>query len=135
MTKLLVSPKYDGYQLQPGPNVISTKLDGGPARYRLDCIGNTHEASVQWTLTMQGFNYLMAFYRTEIAYGSLPFEIDLKAIDGAELGTYIAHIVPGTFQMVGVENDVIHVQATLELTPATTTEAADDALIAAGPGD
>jgi hypothetical protein len=134
MTKLLVSPTIAGHQVNFGSNVLSTKLDGGASRYRLDKIGSTHDVPVQWMLEAQGYNYLMAFFRTEIAYGSLPFTIDLKAVDGSAAGTYTARIKPGTFALTGYFGNVYQVSATLEITPATVNESADEALIAAGPG-
>jgi hypothetical protein len=119
MSKLLVNPTLAGFGVGFGENVIRTKLDGGAGRYRLDKIGSTHEARVQWVLEAQGYDYLMAFYRTEIDYGSLPFTIDLRAADESNLGTYTARIVPGSLAMSGYLGNLYRVQATLELTPRT----------------
>jgi hypothetical protein len=131
MTKLLVNPTLTGYGVQFGENVIRTQLDGGAGRYRLDKIGASHEARVQWTLEAQGYNYLMAFYRTEIDYGSLPFTIDLRAADESDLGTYTARILPGSLAMSGYLGNLYRVQATLELTPRTIS--GDEATISGGP--
>lgn len=133
MSKLLVNPTLAGFGVGFGENVIRTKLDGGAGRYRLDKIGATHEARVQWVLEAQGFNYLMAFYRTEIDYGSLPFTIDLKGVDGAALGTYTARLVPGSLNLGANMGSLLRVDATLELTPATVNESADQTLITGGP--
>lgn len=134
MSKLLVNPAISGYSVNFGSNVISTKLDGGASRYRLDKIGDTHDVQVQWTLEAQAYDYLMAFYRTEIDYGALPFTIDLKAVDGSALGTYTAHLRPGTLRMTNFLGTIYQVSATLEIQPATVDAGADAAAIAAGPG-
>jgi hypothetical protein len=132
MTKLLVVPTIANFSAQFGENAINTKLDGGASRFRLDKIGAAHEVQVQFVLTDQGFNYLMAFYRTEIDYGSLPFTIDMKGVDAAALTTYTAHFMgaPSSVYLGGVHQ----VSATLEVTPLAANESADLALIAAGPG-
>ena len=134
MSKLLVNPLIGGYSVDFGDNTIATKLDGGASRYRLDKLGAAHQVKVQWLLETQGYDYLMAFYRTEIAYGSLPFTIDLKALDGAALGTYTARIQPGSLRLSGFLGTLYQVTATLEISPATYNESADEALIAGGPG-
>lgn len=79
------------------------------------------------------YDYLMSFYRTEIAYGSLPFTIDLKAVDGSALGTYTARIMPGTLRLAEYLGNLYQVGATLEIVPATADEIADDERIAAYP--
>lgn len=134
MTKLLVNPALSGFSVKFGSNVLHTKLDGGASRFRLDKIGSAHEVSVQWTLEAQAYDYLMAFYRTEIAYGSLPFTIDLVAVDGSALGTYTARLMPGTLTLTGYLGNLYQVSATLEITPAAVNESADQAMIAGGPG-
>jgi hypothetical protein len=135
MTKLLLNAKVDGYKVQYGDNVLSTKLEGGPARYRLDKIGDPHIASIQFVLTAQAYRYLMAFFRTELQFGVLPFEIDLRAVDTDALTTYSAHFMPGTLQLTGLIGEVYTVNAQLELIPLTTDAEADEALIAGGPGE
>jgi hypothetical protein len=131
MTKLLVHPKIR-YSAAFGNNVLSTELDGGAGRYRLDKIGAVHQVSVQWQLTHKAYSYLMAFYRTEIAFGSLPFEIDLS-LDTGPSTTYTAHIVPGTFELSAYRIGLYEVSATLEITPAAVNTIEDEAMIAAYP--
>ena len=135
MTKLLVNARTDGFKLQFGNNVTSIKLEGGPSRYRLDKIGDVHVASVQWVRSAQGYAYLMAFFRTEIQYGALPFEVDLKAVDSDDLTTYTAHFVPGSMQLTGLVGEVYTVNAQLELLPLALDSGADQALINGGPGE
>jgi len=134
MTQLLVNPTIVGHSVEFGNNVISIEMDGGAARYRLDKIGSTHKVSVQWMLEEQAYNYLMAFYRTEIDYGSLPFTLAIKSVEGASSATYTARIIPGTLRLSAFLNTLYQVNATLEVTPLTINEGADQALIAAGPG-
>jgi hypothetical protein len=135
MTKLLVNAKVEGFRVQYGENVIATKLEGGPSRYRQDKIGNSDIVQAQWILSAQAFAYFMAFYRTEIKFGSLPFEIDLKAVDSDSLQTYTAHIVPGSLQLSGLIGQVHTVNAQLEILPLAIDEEADQDLIDGGPGD
>jgi hypothetical protein len=135
MTELLVSPTIAGFSVGFGNNVLSTELDGGASRTRLDKIGAAHKVQVQWMLEARGYNYLEAFYRTEICLGALPFTVKLKAVDTSNLGTYTAKIVPGTFGLIGFFENIYQVGATLELTPLAVNESADQALIAAGPGE
>jgi hypothetical protein len=75
----------------------------------------------------------MAFYRTEIDYGSLPFTIDLKGVDGAALGTYTARLAPGSLRLTAFLGNLYQVEATLEVTPATVDASADATTIAGGP--
>ena len=131
MTELLVRPRTN-YSGPFGNNVLSTELDGGASRYRLDKIGVPHRVLVQWMLTSKAYTYLMAFYRTEIDFGSLPFTIALS-LDSKTSATYTAHIVPGTFKLDANRIGLYQVSATLELTPQAVNKSADQALIAAGP--
>jgi hypothetical protein len=132
MTKFARSPSFAGFSAQLGSNTLSTELDGGAGRYRRDKIGAAHKVQVQWALTEQGFDYLMAFYRTEIDYGSLPFTIDIAGVDAAALTTYTARFM-GAPSSVCL-GDVYQVSATLEVAPLAVDAGADAALVAAGPG-
>jgi hypothetical protein len=131
MTELLVRPRIR-YSGPFGNNVLSTELDGGAGRYRLDKIGAVHQVSVQWQLTHKAYTYLMAFYRTEIDFGSLPFTISLS-LDSGTPATYTAHIVPGTFKLDAYLIGLYQVSATLEVIPQALDESADQVLITAGP--
>jgi hypothetical protein len=133
MTKLLVNPTFAAFSAQFGANALSTELDGGAGRYRLDKIGSAHKAQVQWMLTAKAYNYLMAFYRTEIDYGSLPFTIDISGVDAAALTTYTAHIVPGTLSLTACLGDMYQMSATLEITPLAENSGADATLVSGGP--
>ena len=134
MSKLLVNPTIASYSVRFGQNVIATRLEGGAARYRLDKIGSTHEVAVQWMLEAQAYDYLMAFYRTEMDYGSLPFTIALKSVDSAALVEHTARLVPGTLSVTAFLGNVYQVSATLEVTPAAVVDATDQATVATGPG-
>lgn len=132
MTLMLVSPRI-GNAVDFGNNAVMVELEGGAGRYRLDKIGTTHRAPVMWVLEAQAYNYLMAFYRTEIDFGSLPFTINIKSVDAAASTTYTARIIPGTFKLAAYHGGVYEVAATLELTPQAHNESADQSLITAGP--
>lgn len=132
MTELLVRPTLAGFGVAFGDSVITTKLDGGASRTRLDKVGATHEVQVQWMLEATGYNYLMAFYRTEIDFGSLPFTIKMKSIDKASLETYTAKFASPP-SLTAFYGTIFQVSAMLEITPLAHDESADQTLITAGP--
>lgn len=132
MTELLVRPTLAGFGVAFGDSVITTKLDGGASRTRLDKVGATHEVQAQWMLTATAYNYLMAFYRTEVDYGSLPFTLKMKSIDKASLETYTAKFSSPP-SLTAFYGNIFQVSATLEVTPLAHDEGTDQATIAAGP--
>lgn len=132
MTELLVRPTLAAFTVGFGDNVLATKLEGGASRTRLDKVGAAHEVQVQWMLEATGYNYLMAFYRTEIDFGSLPFTIKMKSVDAAALETYTAKFASPP-SLTAFHGNIFQVSATLEVTPLAHNESADQALITAGP--
>jgi hypothetical protein len=132
MSKILVTPLVESFAVDHGNNVISTKLDGGASRYRLDKIGVPHTASVKWTLDETAYDYFMAFYRTGIDYGSLSFEVDLL-IDSATLTEYTVHLVPGSLKTTYLGDGKFEITAQLEVVVIEANESEDLATIAAGP--
>lgn len=128
LSKLYLPVDKEGYSVKFGENVISTKLDGGASRFRLDMIGATHEIPVQWSTDRAGYDYLMAFKRTTIKNGSLPFLIDL-VVDDNEPAEYTAYLVPGTLGLRNQSGNSYIVGATLEVLAVPTNETADQAII------
>lgn len=70
---LPLAPIRDDYSFVPGNGVVSTRLDGGASRQRLDVIGSSHTVEMQWLLTGLKYTILMGFFRDTLAEGSLPF--------------------------------------------------------------
>jgi hypothetical protein len=132
LSELLLVVDKESYNVKPGNNVLSTKLEGGASRTRLDKIGATHSVNVQWKTNRKGYTYLMAFYRTTIKQGSLPFLIDLL-VDSDIAEQYEAKIEPGTLTLASHTGETYIVTATLEVVPKTVNAGADAALVTAGP--
>jgi hypothetical protein len=127
----LLPPDQDTYAYTPNASFISTQLDGGASRFRADQLGAAIVFTIQWTLSAFNYAYLMAFYRTAINYGSLPFLIDLILDDGT-MRQYTVHMLPATFNMVSQAGQSYVMGCTLEVLPNTAYAANDAAIIAAG---
>lgn len=129
---LLLPPDQNSYAFTHGASSVATQLDGGASRFRADQLGAAILLPVQWTVGLFNYNYLMAFFRTAITYGSDPFTISL-ILDSGSLQTYTAHFMPGTFNLVSQKGTTYIVGATLEVLPNTAYASGDAAIIAAGP--
>lgn len=129
---LTLNPDQANYVAPQGHTVVSTMLDGGASRYRADQQGAVSLVVVEWTCNATNYNYLLAFYRTAIAFGSLPFTISL-ILDSNIPQVYVARFVPDTFGLTSTSGQTYIVGATLEVTPNPAYAAGDAAIIAAGP--
>lgn len=129
---LEILPQAAGYSVAHGNTVVAVELDGGAPRYRSDKLGKTAKINVTWILAPAAYSYFMAFFRTAIANGALPFEIDL-IIDSAAVATYTARFEPGSLRLSSQEGLMYQVDATLDATPAAVNTSADETLIALGP--
>lgn len=132
MTELLLRPLIEGFGADFGDSVVSVALDGGASRFRLDKIGSVHAIRVSWNLKPHNYDYLMAFYRTEIDFGSLPFTIKMKSVDASDLQEYTARFM-GPPKVTAFHGGIHSVSATLEVVPLAHNESADQALITGGP--
>ena len=129
---LLLPPDQSSYAVQDGHQTVSTELDGGAGRYRADMQNASFKLNVQWTCDLTNFNYLKAFYRTAVAFGSLPFNIDLM-VDSGGMQTYTAYFIPDTFQLQQQQGFTWVVVAQLEVLFNPAYMSGDAAIIAAGP--
>lgn len=129
---LLLPPDQANYVAPFGHTVLSAQLEGGASRFRQDQLGAVFLLAVQWTCDAFNYNYLMAFYRTAISYGALPFTIGLL-LDSGAIQTYTAHFVPDTFGLTSQSGNTFIVGATLEVIPNSSYASGDAAIIAAGP--
>lgn len=129
LPKLLLTPQRDNYSWTPGVTNIYVELDGGAPRVRADKIGANATVSVSWILSNADYNYLMAFYRTAVGAGSLPFTIDL-IYDTAELVEYEARFIENGPKLTGESGQIFFVSAQLSITPLPHSEA-DDLLVLA----
>jgi hypothetical protein len=122
-------PDQNGYKHSQSPTVVSVQLDGGASRTRLDKLGAVYRVPVQWTGDNNMYDYMMAFYRTATAFGSLTFTIDLM-IDSSNMTEYVAKFVPESFQLSSQSGFTFIVAAELEVIPIPTNQTADLALLA-----
>ncbi len=128
LPKLMLPPDQAQYAAAPAATSVSTKLDGGASRFRADQLGAAFELIVQWTMSAENFDYLIAFYRTAINYGADPFLIDLL-LDSGDMQEYTAHFMPETFGLTGQMGETFVVGAKLEVVPNPDYAAGDDALL------
>lgn len=129
---LSLPPDQSNYAVTDGHTTVSTKLDGGASRFRADQQGATFLVDVQWRCDATNFNYLKAFYRTAVAFGSLPFIVGLY-LDNATINNYTAFFVPDTFKLASQQGQTFTVTAQLEVIPDPTQYVNDATIIAAGP--
>lgn len=113
LEKLVIAPDKSGYSLEDGPEVLSTKLDGGFSRYRKDILNAAFNVNMTWTLDDSEYRYLRTFFKAITQSGALPFKIDLL-VDTAELVECIAYFVPKTFGLKSHTGLTYVVGATLE---------------------
>ena len=129
MPTLHLLPDSNGYALRPGKQVIVNQLDGGAPRIRLDQLGAVGICTVKWTLGAADYAYIMAFFRTGVIYGSLPFQIEL-IFDDNDPELYTVQFVEDTFQLASQQGLEYVVGASLYVTPNAINIASDDSLIA-----
>lgn len=110
--KLLLRPSKTAYSAGISSPVAATAIEGGPPRFRADFVGTPHMVSVRFQLGPDEFDYLMAFYRTSIAQGSLPFYVDL-ILASHDIASYLCQIQPNTFRISGTEGLTYYVTMTL----------------------
>ncbi len=124
---LNLTPAQAGYTVTPGQQGLQAALAGGPSRFRLDMLNAAGTVAVQWECTPLQFQYLESFMRTT-ARRTLPFLIDL-VIDGFDLATYTATMVPGTESLPQLQGNLTIKQATLEVEMASDEGADTDAAL------
>lgn len=124
---LALMANSDGYQVLTGKSTLGVQLDGGMGRYRKDQLGASSTVQVTYTLSNNGYNYLLAFYRTTLEEGSAPFQAGLL-FETADVTQYCCHIIPGTFSLPRIQGLTYTVTMNLEVTsispPASTADLA-----------
>lgn len=116
----------DGYQVDPSNDILRTEVYGA-SRQRVDFEGATTIATVQWALSPDEFDYLMAFYNV---YKGLSISIDLTSIDYEEFREYTAYFITKP-RAVDFSSNLRVVTAQLEVEPSTRDSDYDTALLAA----
>jgi hypothetical protein len=126
--KIKLPPERDGYTIDFASPVVMNVLDGGKPRSRSDFVGKVSSLALKWKTNSKGYDYLLAFYRTATAFGSLPFLIDL-IFERSKLTEYTVQFVPDTFKLASQSGDSYEVVASVFITPLPTVEAEDLVLL------
>lgn len=132
LPNLLLPPDQANYTHKFGDQIIATQLDGGASRFRRDQLGAAFQLEVQWTCNDKNYDYVTAFYRTSINFGSDPFTCSL-ILDQHGLQSYTCHFLPGTFRLDSQQGQTYVLRATLEVLPDPSYYTNDSTIIAAGP--
>lgn len=97
-------PIRNGYGMSPGYGVISTKLDGGQSRKRLDHLDQAGSASVTWFLDRTTVNAFNGFFRETVQQGSLPFRAPL-VMDSGVVVPHVCRCMNGLPRLTRQEGD------------------------------
>lgn len=113
MLKLQLKPNQQGYALRETDDSIVTELLGGPSRVRKDSIGPEARVECVFTLTLELYQYLRAFYNLT-RKGTDPFIVDL-IVETAALREHICTVAPGTWKLQSVKGHTYTVQLSLDV--------------------
>ena len=133
MLHLSLRPDAEGYQRKEGNNVVSTNLDGGPSRTRVDKIGAPESVSVTWTLNPSQYRYIQAFWHTGIKKGAFSITCDLVSQDGTAPTPPVCKFIQDTFTLASQKGLTYVIQASLEVMPLPRDTALDDLTVSIGP--
>lgn len=124
-----LAPDEARYGVKFGAAARRLETDGSRGRHRLDQLGAPCEVNISWEATRVEYDYLTAFYRTNLAAGVVPFFIDL-IIDGP-MAQQTARFEPGSMKLAGQSGDDLYLAtAKLEVMPPARDAGADAALVA-----
>ena len=121
MEKLNLLPEQSSYVYGNDGSIISTTLDGGYSRSRVDQFKSTSIINCTWRLYDYHYQYFRAFWIVETEKGVYPFLIDL-ILDQPYLEEYEAKFVPGTLNMSNPEGLTYEISADLEVIPVRDDE-------------
>jgi hypothetical protein len=116
MLKIRYRPDQARYSEDQGMTNIEVKLDGGFSRVRKDLENAAHIVNVQWSLNLQQYKYMGAFYRKGTEFGTKPFLIDLW-MDYCEIEEYEARIINNSWKLASQSGERFIIQAKLEVIP------------------
>jgi hypothetical protein len=118
LPKLWLQPVRDGYSVTPGKQNVVIQLDGGAPRVRADQLGANATVTINWILGQADYDYLLAFYRSQLSSGSLPFLIDLL-FESSQPVEYTAQFInDGGPQLKSQSGLTYYVTATLSVAPS-----------------
>lgn len=129
LQKLNLLPSKAGYTVtESAEAVLRAKVGAGLPRQRLDFASAPQQVAVTFSLDQGQYRYWRAFWRNGIAYGTLPFLIDLT-IEDYELAEYEAMFVPGSVSLADVSGLRYQISGVLDVKPNVADMEYDDALI------
>lgn len=128
MNKLMLVPESSSYKVDFNDGNISVKLSGGRSRVRKQSIHNSNTVDVSFTLTTDEYRYLMAFYRSVINRGALPFLMDIIT-ETSELVTHKVTMVPNSFKLGSQKGHTYYVNFTVEAEPLEENAEKDKQII------
>lgn len=124
LPQLLVLPDQAGYAYTSPKDVIGIALDGGLSRTRRDIMNSSAILDVSWTLSLEDYQYLRAFYNGACNRGTSAFTMELL-LDQPYLEEFTCQFVPNSFQMSSPFGLSRSAQAQLEVIPIENKELAD----------
>jgi len=116
MNKLMLIPDNSSYKVEFNDGNIAVKLNSGRSRIRKHSIHNSNTVDVYFVLTTDEYRYLMAFYRSVINRGSLPFLMDIIT-ETSELVTHKVTMLPNSFKLSSQKGHTYYVNFTVEAEP------------------
>lgn len=128
MNKLMLIPESSSYKVDFNDGNVSVKLSGGRSRVRKQSIHNSNRVDVSFALTTDEYRYLMAFYRSVINRGALPFLMDIVT-ETSELVTHKVMMVPNSFKLSSQKGYTYYVSFTVEAEPLEENAEKDKQII------
>jgi len=116
LLKLPYRPLKGSYAYDNSSHIVSTQLDGGQSKGRLDVIGGTSIVNVEWFLRPAEFQFFMAFYNTVAGKGSRKFKTDL-ILDKPYIQEFICKFVPDSLQVREPSALSYRITANFEVSP------------------
>jgi hypothetical protein len=96
--KLNLLPERSEYLYRPGNGVVTTELEGGHSRSRLDMVNAAAFVECQWVLDRQEYEYFRSFFNGVAAKGANRLTIDL-ILDKSYPELHVAKFVPDSVTM------------------------------------
>jgi len=128
MNKLMLVPESSSYKVDFNDGNISVKLSGGRSRVRKQSIHNSNRVDVSFALTTDEYRYLMAFYRSVINRGALPFLMDIIT-ETSGLVTHKVTMLPNSFKLSSQKGHTYYVNFTVEAEPLEENAEKDKQII------
>lgn len=128
MNKLMLVPDNSSYKVEFNDGNIAVRLNGGRSRIRKQSIDNSNTVDVYFVLTTDEYRYLMAFYRSVINRGALPFLMDIIT-ETSELVTHKVTMLPNSFKLNSQKGQTYYVSFTVEAEPLEENAEKDKQII------